>query len=90
MKHKYNVGDTVKPNGRYAEWKEPFVVGNIYYNTSIADEDGPKWCYLPVGEEPDFMFGEENNEVEGKAPYNSWWEGYLDLVKRKVTMEENE
>lgn len=88
MKSKYNVGDTVKPNGRYIEWGDPFVVGKVYYNNSISDEDGPKWCYLPVGEEPEFMF--EDAEVEGEAPYNSWWEGYLDLVKRKVTMEENE
>lgn len=93
MKPEFKVGDIVRPNCKAAEEWRPggaFKIARVYNNRAIKDEDKPKWCYLPEGEEPEWMgFGDEGEEDDG-APLNSWWEGYLELVKKKRYMEENE
>lgn len=93
---KYRVGDILKPDPKHGfnPLHKEFVVGKIYWNGCAAEggvwnkEGQARWCYLPRGEKPDFLY--DGMEEEGAAPYNSWWEGYLELVKRKVIMEENE
>lgn len=85
---KYRVGDVVCDVVYERERKYHFKVGTIYWHEIIKEES--KWCYLPSDEEPDWpAIGMREDAVE-RAPQNSYWEGYLELVKRKVTMEENE
>lgn len=89
MQPKFKVGDVIRPTGYrgFGQEERPFIVGTVYWNGNIWEEDKSKWCYLEAGVEEDW--GGEDPE-EGGAPYNSWWEGYVELVKKKRYMEENE
>ena len=86
---KFKVGDTVVDIAYEANKEYHFKIGSVYWNEPIKGE-GSKWCYLPVEDEPDWDFPVAEGDERERAPQNSYWEGYLKLVKRKVTMEENE